>query len=233
MNFDLKFALETFLLSLKGIPVTFEIVCIVLFFALIIGFFVAVGRENPRTIHAKLLELYVSFIRGTPFIVQTYLFYIAVPTVVQKILFEHHIDFNVNVIKGFWYAYVLLILYFSAIISEMFRAGLSAIDKGQLEAALTSGLSKFQAYRRIILPQVMVHCLPVLCTYVTGLVKMSSLAFAFGVFEITAIAKTNASRSLSYVESYTVIAILYIAINLSIERIFKILEKKFSGFKKS
>lgn len=226
MNFDFKFARETFFLSLKGVPVTFEIVGIVLFFAMIIGFLVAVGRENQRSVHAKLLELYVSFIRGTPFMVQTYLFYIAVPTVVQKILFDHNINFNVNVIKGFWYAYVLLILYFSAIISEMFRAGLSAIDKGQLEAALTSGLSKFQAYRRIVLPQVLIHCLPVMCTYVTGLVKMSSLAFAFSVFEITAIAKTHASRSLSYVESYTVIAVLYVAINLSIEGIFKIIEKK-------
>ncbi|MBO4547292.1 MAG: ABC transporter permease subunit, partial [Treponema sp.] len=82
------------------------------------------------------------------------------------------------------------------------------------------------AYRRIILPQVVKHCLPVLCTYATGIVKMSSLAFVFGVPEVTALAKTSASRNLGYVEAYFVIAIFYIALNIGIEWLFKLIERR-------
>lgn len=115
----------------------------------------------------------------------------------------------------------------------MFRGGLKAIDKGQHEAAQTVGMTEFQAYRRIILPQVVEHCLPVFCNQVTGLVKMSSLAFAFGVPEITALAKNNASRNLGYVEAYFVIAIFYIVINLGIELLFKLIEKRIKQKKTS
>ena len=226
MNFDFAFTRKTLISCLKALPITLEIVTIVLIFSLFLGFIIAIGRQNERKISAKFLSIYVSFIRGTPFMVQTYLFYIAIPTVIQKIIFEHKGTFNVNVIKGSWYAHVLLVFYFTAIISEMFRAGLLAIDKGQMEAALSIGLTKLQAYRRIILPQVTVYCLPVLCTYITGLVKMSSLAFTFGVLEITAVAKNSASRNLAYVEAYSVIAVLYIILNLSIEGLFKYIERR-------
>ena len=226
MDFDWKFAGQTIVIALKGLPVTLEIVLIVFTLSFFIGFLVAVGRQNKKSVLSKVLSVYVSFIRGTPFMVQTYLFYIAIPTAVQKYLFDNGIDFNVNVIKGFWYAYTLLILYFTALMSEMFRAGLSAVNKGQLEAAYSIGLTKSQAYRRIIFPQVVEHCLPVLCTYATGMVKMSSLAFVFGVPEITALAKNNASRNLCYVEAYFVISFFYIALNIGIEWMFKLIEKK-------
>lgn len=226
MNFDWNFAYETIGIAFKGLPVTIMIVAIVFFFSFIFGFLVALGRQNEKSILARILSVYVSFIRGTPFMVQAYLFYIAIPTVIQKIIFENNIDFNINVIKGYWYAYILLIFYFTVLMSEMFRGGLKAIDKGQMEAALTVGLVKQQAYRMIILPQVIKHCLPVLCNQITNLVKMSSLAFVFGVPEITAMAKNNASRNLGYVEAYFVIAVFYVLLNLGIELLFKIIEKR-------
>ena len=106
-------------------------------------------------------------------------------------------------------------------------------SKGQHEAAQTVGMTEFQAYRRIILPQVVEHCMSVLCNQVTGIVKMSSLAFAFGVPEITALAKNNASRNLGYVEAYFVIVIFYIVLNLGIELLFKLIEKRIKQKKTS
>lgn len=112
------------------------------------------------------------------------------------------------------------------VMSEMFRGALEAIDKGQLEAAKAIGLSIIQGYRRIILPQAIVNSLPVLCTNITGLVKLSSLAFAVSVFENMGIAKTEGAKFTCYVEAYLIIAVLYVAINLSIELLFKMIEKK-------
>ena len=226
MNFDWKFAWQTIIIALKGLPVTLEIVLIIFALSFFFGFLLAVGRQDKKSALSKILSVYVSFIRGTPFMVQAYLFYIAIPTAIQKHLFDNNINFNVNVIGGFWYAYALLFFYFTALMSEMFRAGISAVSKGQLEAAYSIGLTKAQAYRRIIFPQVVEHCLPVLCTYATGIVKMSSLAFVFGVPEITALAKTNASRNLGYVEAYFVIAVFYIALNIGIEWLFKFIERR-------
>ncbi len=226
MNFDWKFAWQTIIIALKGLPVTLEIVLIIFALSFFFGFLLAVGRQDKKSALSKILSVYVSFIRGTPFMVQAYLFYIAIPTAIQKHLFDNNINFNVNVIGGFWYAYALLFFYFTALMSEMFRAGISAVSKGQLEAAYSIGLTKAQAYRRIIFPQVVKHCLPVLCTYATGIVKMSSLAFVFGVPEITALAKTNASRNLGYVEAYFVIAVFYIALNIGIEWLFKFIERR-------
>ena len=226
MNFDWKFAWQTIIIALKGLPVTLQIVLIIFALSFFFGFLLAAARQEKNSALAKALSLYVSFARGTPFMVQTYLFYIAIPTAIQKYLFDNNIDFNVNAIGGFWYAYALLFFYFTALMSEMFRAGISAVSKGQLEAAYSVGLTKAQAYRRIIFPQVVEHCLPVLCNYATGIVKMSSLAFVFGVPEITALAKTNASRNLGYVEAYFVIAVFYIALNIGIERLFKLIERR-------
>ena len=226
MNFDWKFAWQTIIIALKGLPVTLEIVLIIFALSFFFGFLLAVGRQDKKSALSKILSVYVSFIRGTPFMVQAYLFYIAIPTAIQKHLFDNNINFNVNVIGGFWYAYALLFFYFTALMSEMFRAGISAVSKGQLEAAYSIGLTKAQAYTRIIFPQVVKHCLPVLCTYATGIVKMSSLAFVFGVPEITALAKTNASRNLGYVEAYFVIAVFYIALNIGIEWLFKFIERR-------
>ena len=129
-------------------------------------------------------------------------------------------------IKGITYAYVIFSLATIPVMSEMFRGALAAIDKGQLEAAKSIGLSSITAYRRIVMPQAIVYSLPILCTNVTGLVKMSSLAFSLSVFEITAIAKTEGAKHTCYVEAYLIIAVMYVAINLTIELIFKIIEKR-------
>ena len=113
MDFDWKFAGQTIVIALKGLPVTLEIVLIVFTLSFFIGFLVAVGRQNKKSVLSKVLSVYVSFIRGTPFMVQTYLFYIAIPTAVQKYLFDNGIDFNVNVIKGFWYQFLMNSIFFS------------------------------------------------------------------------------------------------------------------------
>ena len=226
MKFDVKFLKSTFPIVMAGIPLTFKLVFIVLSISLILGFLVAIGRKNKKSVLAKILAFYVSFARGTPIMVQIYLLYTALPTVVARAANENGWSFNIYNIKGITYAYVIFSLATIPVMSEMFRGALAAIDKGQLEAAKSIGLSSITAYRRIVMPQAIVYSLPILCTNVTGLVKMSSLAFSLSVFEITAIAKTEGAKHTCYVEAYLIIAVMYVAINLTIELIFKIIEKR-------
>ena len=198
MKFDVKFLKSTFPIVMAGIPLTFKLVFIVLSISLILGFLVAIGRKNKKSVLAKILAFYVSFARGTPIMVQIYLLYTALPTVVARAANENGWSFNIYNIKGITYAYVIFSLATIPVMSEMFRGALAAIDKGQLEAAKSIGLSSITAYRRIVMPQAIVYSLPILCTNVTGLVKMSSLAFSLSVFEITAIAKTEGAKHTCY-----------------------------------
>ena len=230
MRLDVEFIKNTFVAVLTGVPVTLKLIFVVLLFSIPIGFFVAIVRMKRVGVGSKLLSIYVSFIRGTPPMVQIYLLYNALPVVVGRYFQEKGIDFNIYGIKGITYAYVILTLTYIAIMSESFRGGLSAIDKGQMEAAKAIGLSTFQVYYRIVIPQALVHVLPILCNNVTGLVKMTSLVFAMSVFDITAIAKTEGAKHTTYVEAYLIIAIMYIVLNLLIELFFKQMEKRIRRF---
>ena len=230
MSLDIEFIKNTFLAVLQGVPVTLKIIVVVLLFSIPLGFIVAIIRTNYTGVISKILSVYVSFIRGTPAMVQIYLLYNALPVVLMRYFQEKGIGIDVYGIKGLTYAYFILTTTYIAIMSESFRGGLSAVDKGQLEAAKAIGLTTFQGYYRIVIPQAAANILPVLCNNVTGLVKMSSLVFAMSVFDITAIAKTEGAKHTTYVEAYLVIAVMYIVLNLTIELIFKLLEKRIKKY---
>ncbi len=209
---------------------TFKLILVVLLFSIPLGVVVAIVRMNKSGVLSKIFSVYVSFIRGTPAMVQIYLLYNALPVVIMRFFQEKGIGIDVYGIKGMTYAYFILTATYIAVMSESFRGGLSAVDKGQLEAAKSIGLTPFQGYYRIVIPQAMANILPVLANNVTGLVKMSSLVFAMSVFDITAIAKTEGARHTTYVEAYLVIAVMYITLNLTIELIFKLLEKRIKEY---
>ena len=230
MKLDYNFIRNTFIAVLAGVPVTFKLIFVVLAFSIPLGFVVAILRMNKSGVVSGILSVYVSFIRGTPAMVQIYLLYNALPVVIMRYFQEKGIGIDVYGIKGMTYAYFILTATYIAVMSESFRGGLSAVDKGQLEAAKSVGLTSFQGYYRIVIPQAMANILPVLCNNVTGLVKMSSLVFAMSVFDITAIAKTEGAKHTTYVEAYLVIAVMYITLNLTIELIFKLLEKRIRGY---
>ena len=98
------------------------------------------------------------------------------------------------------------------------------MSKGQYEAAVSNGMNGFQAYIRIVIPQVVISMLPVLCSNTNTLIKMTSLSFAMSVVEVTAIAKISAGNNLCYVEAYLVTALIYIIICFTVEAVFRYLE---------
>jgi L-cystine transport system permease protein len=109
---------------------------------------------------------------------------------------------------------------------------LLTINKGQLEAGYTSGLTGFQTYKRIILPQAFVAALPNLCNATVGLIKNTSLAFMMTVKDITAVAKIEASYGYNYIESYLDIFVIYIIICSIVQYLFKLWERRVSVYKR-
>lgn len=232
MVFDFKFMFSTFLQALTGIPTTLMLTVTALLVALPVGFLTAVIRRNKYPFASQLVAVYVSYMRGTPLILQIFLLYNLLPTVLNVIFHTLHVPINIFKANNAIYAIIVFSLCETAILEEVFRSALGTVDKGQLEAAYTVGLSPFQGYIRIVIPQAIVTALPVLCNAATDLIKMTSLAFSMSVMDMTAIAKIQASMKLSYIEAYMSIFFLYLILVLIVEYIFRLIERRVKVYQK-
>jgi L-cystine transport system permease protein len=226
MVFDFHFMFNTFLLALKGIPMTLMLTGLSLLIALPVGFLMAVVRRNKVPVASQLIAVFVSYMRGTPLLLQIFLLYNLLPTALNIIFLAMHMSVNIFKVNNAIYAVIVFALCETAILSEVFRSALGTVDKGQQEAAYTVGLTPFQAYARIIIPQAIVSALPVLCNSTTDLIKMTSLAFSMSVMDMTAIAKMEANMKLSYIEAYISIFFLYLILVLVVEFIFRCVERR-------
>ena len=141
---------------------------------------------------------------------------------------------NIFEINPIIYAFVVFGINSTATLSEVFRSAISSVDKGQLEAALSIGETRYQAFWRVIFPQALVSALPNLCSTCVILIKNTSLAFMMTVREITAVAKIEAAYGYNYVESYIDIFVIYIIVCLAVEFLFRKIEKRlvYRGIKK-
>ena len=101
----------------------------------------------------RFAQVYVSFVRGTPIIIQIFIVYSSVPLLLSSLFTKFNIGMNVYDVNPIWYAFIVFSFNTTAVLIEVFRSALGTVNKGQLEAAQSVGLTNVQAYRRIIIPQ--------------------------------------------------------------------------------
>lgn len=227
MQLDFSYLIRTFWLCVKAVPVTLEITIVSLLLAIIPALFIALARIYHVKVIEQLCSIFVSFIRGTPIVLQILIVYSIMPSLLNSFVKRAGWSINVFEMNPVIYAFVVFGINSSASLSEVFRSAISSVNRGQLEAALSIGETHFQAFRRVVLPQAAVSALPNLCSTTVILIKNSSLAFMMTVREITGIAKIEAAYGYNYVESYIDIFIIYIAVCLLVELIFKKIERRF------
>ena len=226
-----SFLVKTFFTALSGVPTALMITIVALFIALPLGFMLALTRINRIPVLHRFAQVYVSFVRGTPVIVQIFIIYSSVPLVLTSIFKKFHIETNVYDINPIWYAFIVFSLNTTAILIEVFRSAISTVSKGQLEAAYSVGLTNVQAFRRIIIPQTLVVALPNICTATVNLIKATSLGYAMSLQEITLRAKVAANVGYNYVEAYIDIFLVYLILCSLVEYLFKIYEKRLRKYK--
>lgn len=233
MELNTTFMLETLVKVIKGIPTTLQITIITLLIAGPLAFLFAIARIEKKKVVNKLITAYVSFIRGTPVILQILFLYSLLPSLLNHLIKNVlQLDYNVFDWNPVIYAYTVFIINNLAVLTEVFRSALSTVHQGQLEAGLSIGMTKRQTYMRIIIPQAMVAALPNLCNTTIGLLKSTSLAYMMGVKEITSIARTAAAYGYNYIEAYLDIFFVYLVLCTVVQLLFKGIEKKLSGYKK-
>ena len=231
MAFDFEFFIETLPKVFKGVPVSFAVLIVSFIIGLPLGFLLAVARFRKVKVVGPISSLYVSFMRGAPLIALIYFTYNLVPTLLSSLVRKMGWEFDVFGINPIIYAFIIIGLNVAALSSEVFRAGLVSVDKGQMEAAQAMGLTTWQAYRRIIIPQALVNALPNLCNLTVGTFKGTSLVFVMGVQDITAIAKSEAGLSYAYFEAYLDTFIVYLVFILIIDWLFRLAERNLKKYK--
>ncbi|MGK7376291.1 amino acid ABC transporter permease [Planococcus sp. 1R117A] len=199
MNFDIPYFFELFPMVLPYLPITLFMAVISMIIAIVAGIVLAFITKNKVPVLHQLATLYISFFRGVPTLVQLFLIYYGLPQIFPSM---SAMDAVTATIIG-------LSVKNSAYLAEIFRAALNSVDNGQLEACYTVGMTKLQAYSRIVLPQAVKNAIPATGNTFIGLLKETSLAFTLGVTELFAQGKIVASSSLKYLETYLVIAIVY------------------------
>lgn len=231
---DYNFLARTFLKTFKAAPVSLEITFVSLLLAIIPAFLIAIIRIKKIPVLNQLSIVYVSFIRGTPIVLQILVLYSILPSLLNAYFKKIGSTVNVFDLNPIIYAFTVFALNSTATLSEVFRSALSAVNKGQYEAGISIGLSPIQTYRRIIIPQAIKSAIPNICNLTISVLKNTSLAFIMTVKDITAVAKLEAAPGYNYIEAYTDIFFVYIIICLIIQWIFKVVEKKlnFYGVKK-
>ena len=225
---DLNYIVNTFLVTLKGIPVTLIIMVVAILLSFIPALLLALGQIYTVRGVRTFSVVYLAFIRATPPILLILFVYSLFPSLLNQIFKSLGSQVDVFKFNPLYYAFIIYSLMTTGSLSEILRSAILTVDKGQLEAAQAIGLTNFQAYRRIVFPQALRSALPNLANLVINLVKGTSLVFVMTVKDITALAKIEASHSYQYSESYLVIFVIYLIICGLIQWIFRGLEKRYA-----
>ena len=199
---------------LLGAGVTIEITAVSVFIGFCIGLFVGIARICKVKVLRILAAIYADCIRGTPLLVQIFLIYFALP-----IETGHRVE-------PFVAAVAACGINSGAYVSEIFRAGIQAIDVGQMEAGRSLGLSWWQTMYYIILPQAVRNILPPLGNEFIAMLKDSSLVSVIGFEELTRRGQLIIAQTYGSFEIWSTVAVLYLIMTLAISRVVAMLEKK-------
>lgn len=232
MELDYGFMIETFYKIWDGIGVTLGLTALSLLIALPISFYMAVIRLRGHKLGTGITRFYISFVRGTPLVLQILLMYSLLPSFLNFALKSMGSSFNIfESVNPFWYAVIVFSLNTIALLAEVFRSALMSIDKGQMEAGVSIGLTEWQTYRQIIIPQALVVALPAVSNITVNLIKGTSLAFLMTVKDVLAIGKIAASYGYNYIEAYLDVFVVYIIICTIVQIIYRIAEKRVGAFR--
>ncbi len=195
-----------------GILATFEVTVLSIIFALVLGLLTGLGRISRIKIVSRIATVYVEVIRGIPLLVQLFYIYYAMGKIVQ--------------VPRLVAAVTAMTICYGAYLGEIFRAGIQAVPKGQMEAALALGMSRWQAMRRIILPQTIKIVLPPVGNEFIALLKDSSLVSILAVADLLRRGREYASKTFYYFETYTVVALVYLVMTLFFSKLVSLMEER-------
>lgn len=216
MSFNWSLIIDNLPLLLQGAIITIEITAMSVGCGFLIGMFMSLANLSNIWIIRALARCYVDIIRGTPLLVQIFLIYFALPMIIGQ-----RID-------PFVAAVTACSINSGAYVSEIFRAGIQSIDKGQMEAGRSLGLSWAQTMRYVIMPQAFKAIIPPLGNEFIAMLKDSSLVSVIGFEELTRRGQLIIAKTYASFEIWGAVAMIYLIMTLTISRIVAYLERRYN-----
>ncbi|MBB3145646.1 polar amino acid transport system permease protein [Phyllobacterium trifolii] len=219
----------------QGIWITVWVSLLAFFLASAFGLLLAVMSLSEHVAVRQIARFYVEIVRGIPLLVLLfYIAFVGATAVVwlwnfmtQPLQAAGLLDpLQVRDFSLLWRAIIALMLAYAAFLAEIFRAGIQAVDKGQIEAAKALGLKRFQRFRLIVMPQAIRTILPPYGNDFISMVKDSSLVSVLGVVDVTQMGKVYASGSFRFFETYSVVAYIYLVLTISLSLGLRWLERR-------
>jgi polar amino acid transport system permease protein len=215
----------------KGIWITVLVTLVAYASACALGLLLALGGLSRHLALRQLCRLYIEVMRGIPIIVL--LLYVAFALVPAGVAGWNWIAARTGLdpmsprdIPLLWRAVAALALAYSAFLAEIFRAGLQAVDRGQIEAAQALGLNGWNRFRHIVFPQAFRMVLPPLGNDFVAMVKDSSLVSVLGVGDVTQLGKVTAAGNFKYFETYNVVALIYLTMTITLSLVLRRIEAR-------
>jgi len=202
-------------LFMSGLWVTIWLSLVTVFFGTLFGMLIATMRMSRFKPLSFIANAYVELFRGTPALLQLYFFWIFLPKAFPALQLSDMMCILVALIAGS-----------AAYSSEIIRAGIAAVDRGQWEAARSLGLSETHVMTRVILPQAVKNILPALCNEFIANIKGTSLASTFFIGELMTSYRTVQSATFLALQSLTIVGIIYFVLCFTLSKLLAILERR-------
>ncbi|MEH6942701.1 amino acid ABC transporter permease [Bacillus sp. JJ722] len=209
---------------LPYIQITLIVTILSVLFGSLFGLLLAIMKLGKSKFARLFANVYTTIMRCTPSIVLLFLVYYGIPAI------GSNFGFNLNDIDKIIFIVITFSLQFAAIMSEVIRSAYQSIDKGQYEAGVSVGLTNFQVFRRIIVPQAFVVALPNFGNGLIELIKEGSLAYTIGLIDVMGKAQLiiDGRFNAHALETYLALSVIYWVLSIIIEQTFLKLEKVFS-----
>lgn len=201
---------------LEGLVVTIEVTFVAFIIAAVVGLLMALGRRSANPWIAQTVGLFIEFIRSTPLLVQLFVFFYILPRYGLRM-------------PAFIVGTIALGVHYGTYTSEIYRAGIDAIDRGQWEAAKALNFSPVRTWVGIVLPQAIPPMIPALGNYLVAMFKESAQLSAITVVELTLTARTIGTQSFRFLEPFTMAGVLYFLISYPSSLVVQRLEKRYAG----
>ncbi|MBR2671838.1 MAG: amino acid ABC transporter permease [Oscillospiraceae bacterium] len=208
---------EFYPIFLRGLLGTLEYAFIAVFFGTIIGALIAIVHLSKNKVVAGIATVYVNVLRGTPLLVQMYISYFFIPMAIPAL----------NSIDKVYYVLLALILNSSAYVAEIIRGGINSVDKGQTEAARSLGMTASHTMTKIVLPQAVKNILPALANEYIAMIKETSLAGTFMLYELMYTRTLLANKFLVW-QPLFIIAGIYLIVTLVLSWVVRKMEERLS-----
>ena len=202
----------------EGLKNTLILTCISVALGTVLGAVVALMRMSKSRILQFLSSFYVEVIRGTPILLQLYIFYFVLPNVLPFLK-----------LSQFMWVSIALCVNSAAYVSEVIRSGIQAVDKGQTEAARSLGLSESKTMMRIVLPQAVRNILPALGNEFIMMLKETSLASTFFLYDLMTVRQVITGATSLTLEPMTIVAVIYLCMTYPLSKVVGHFEKKMAN----